>query len=63
MLVFSVWYKEKSQEKQEARNATLLLDVLYTQRVIKDSSLGQIIQFSYSLYYIDPDVRLKPKVL
>lgn len=63
MLLFSVWYKEKSQEKQEARNATLLLDVLYTQRVIKDSSLGQIIQFSYSPYYIDPDVRLKPKVL
>lgn len=63
MLLFSVWYKEKPQEKQEARNATLLLDVLYTQRVIKDSSLGQIIQFSYSLYYIDPDVRLKPKVL
>lgn len=63
MLLFSVWYKEKSQEKQEARNTTLLLDVLYTQRVIKDSSLGQIIQFSYSLYYIDPDVRLKPKVL
>lgn len=63
MLLFSVWYKEKPQEKQEARNATLLLDVLYTQRVIKDSSLGKIIQFSYSLYYIDPDVRLKPKVL
>lgn len=63
MLLFSVWYKEKPQEKQKARNATLLLDVPYTQRVIKDSSLGQIIQFSYSLYYIDPDVRLKPKVL